>query len=492
MAEAKKTKTKAKTATLDDIDNQGRTMPQAIEFEEALLGSMMLEQNATGQIIDSLLPEMFYKEQNRIIFVAMQQIYRTQNPVDLLSVTEQLRRNKELTQIGGQYYLAMLTEKVVSSANIEYYARIIKEKYIQRQLISISTQTIHDAFDDQDAFYLLDEAEKGLYEIQEKNFTRNSVEMSVLVKKFIDELAIARQQGEEIRGVPSGFTGLDKLTNGWQRSNLIIIAARPGMGKTAFVLSMARNMAVDKKRPVAIFSLEMSANDLVTRLASSELTIAQDSLRKAKLTDQQWEKVINGMEALAEAPLYIDDTPGLTLFALRAKCRRLKQQHKIQCIIIDYLQLMNSDNSGRQTNREQEISTISRSLKGLAKELDIPVIALSQLNRGVESRTAASKRPQLSDLRESGAIEQDADMVLFIYRPEYYKIETFEDGQASAGLADIIIAKHRNGALDDVRLRFIKEQAKFTDIPLDTLQSMTLPSKINEPTDEINDDNVPF
>ena len=264
------------------------------------------------------------------------------------------------------------------------------------------------------------------------------------------------------------------------------------MGKTAFVLSMARNMAVDKKRPVAIFSLEMSANDLVTRLASSELTIAQDSLRKAKLTDQQWEKVINGMEALAEAPLYIDDTPGLTLFALRAKCRRLKQQHKIQCIIIDYLQLMNSDNSGRQTNREQEISTISRSLKGLAKELDIPVIALSQLNRGVESRTAASKRPQLSDLRESGAIEQDADMVLFIYRPEYYKIETFEDGQASAGLADIIIAKHRNGALDDVRLRFIKEQAKFTDIPLDTLQSMTLPSKINEPTDEINDDNVPF
>ena len=276
--------------------------------------------------------------------------------------------------------------------------------------------------------------------------------MSVLVKKFIDELAIARQQGEEIRGVPSGFTELDKLTNGWQRSNLIIIAARPGMGKTAFVLSMARNMAVDKKRPVAIFSLEMSANDLVTRLASSELTIAQDSLRKAKLTDQQWEKVINGMEALAEAPLYIDDTPGLTLFALRAKCRRLKQQHKIQCIIIDYLQLMNSDNSGRQTNREQEISTISRSLKGLAKELDIPVIALSQ----------------------------------------YYKIETFEDGQASAGLADIIIAKHRNGALDDVRLRFIKEQAKFTDIPLDTLQSMTLPSKINEPTDEINDDNVPF
>ena len=247
MAEAKKTKTKAKTATLDDIDNQGRTMPQAIEFEEALLGSMMLEQNATGQIIDSLLPEMFYKEQNRIIFVAMQQIYRTQNPVDLLSVTEQLRRNKELTQIGGQYYLAMLTEKVVSSANIEYYARIIKEKYIQRQLISISTQTIHDAFDDQDAFYLLDEAEKGLYEIQEKNFTRNSVEMSVLVKKFIDELNIARQQGEEIRGVPSGFTELDKLTNGWQRSNLIIIAARPGMGKTAFVLSMARNMAVDKK-----------------------------------------------------------------------------------------------------------------------------------------------------------------------------------------------------------------------------------------------------
>ena len=455
-------KKERKRVIIPEIDIQGRVQPQAIDFEEALLGAMMLEQNATGLVIDKLKPEMFYKEAHKLIFKAIHTVFNSVTPVDLLSVTAQLRKAKDLETVGGSYYLATLTNKVVSSANIEYYARIVSEKFIQRELITVSTETIRDAYDEStDVLKLLDDAETNLFNIAEQNFSRSHVDMKTLVQEFIKELNEAKDNKQKLRGVPSGFTDLDRVTGGWQKSNLIILAARPGMGKTAFVLSMARNMAVEQQRPVAIFSLEMSAADLVMRLVSAETGIQNDKLRKANLTDSEWTQLVDNITALTDAPLIIDDTPGLTIFELRAKCRRLKQTYNIECVIIDYLQLMSGDRDSKG-NREQEISTISRSLKNLAKDLNVPVIALSQLNRSVEARGATSKRPQLSDLRESGAIEQDADMVMFIYRPEYYKID-FEDNTPAAGLADIIIAKHRNGALADVRMRFIAEQAKFCD-----------------------------
>lgn len=504
---AKEFTQRERKAVMPDIDMQGRVQPQAIDFEEAVLGAMMLEQNATGQVIDKLLPDMFYKEAHRSIFEAIRQVFESGNPVDLLSVTTQLRKNKKLEAIGGSYYLATLTNKVVSSANIEFYARIISEKFIQRQLISVSTETIRDAFDEStDVLDLLDKAEKNLFDIAEQNFRRSNADMALLVQEFINEMKEAKNSKKELRGLPSGFTDMDRFTGGWQKSNLIILAARPGMGKTAFVLSMARNMAVDQQIPVAFFSLEMSAADLIMRLVSAETGIKNEKLKRADLTTNEFADLTEKVSTLIDAPLIIDDTPGLSVFELRAKCRRLKQQYGVQCIVIDYLQLMSG---GKETkgNREQEISTISRSLKTLSKELNIPVIALSQLNRSVESRSTTSKRPQLSDLRESGAIEQDADMVLFIYRPEYYRIP-FEDGSPAEGLADLIIAKHRNGGLKDIRLRFIAEQAKFCDKEDDfshiqnlynntsnildggEMRSITVPSRING-LNNIPDD-VPF
>ncbi|MCL2130876.1 MAG: replicative DNA helicase [Lentimicrobiaceae bacterium] len=457
-------KKERKRVIIPEVDIQGRVQPQAIDFEEALLGSMMLEQNAVGLVIEKLKPDMFYKEAHKIIFKAIQSVFNNNStPVDLLSVREQLRKTKDLETVGGSYYLVSLTNKVVSSANIEYYARIVSEKFISRELISVSTTTIRDAYDEStDVLKLLDDTETNIYSITEQNFQRSYVDMSTLIQDFIKELNEVKSSKGELRGVPSGFTKLDRITGGWQKSNLIVLAARPGMGKTAFVLSMARNMAVEQKRPVAVFSLEMSRADLVMRLISAETGIPSDQLRRADLSDSEWDKLGNDITSLTDAPIIIDDTPGLTIFELRAKCRRLKQQHGIECIIIDYLQLMIGDKESKG-NREQEISNISRSLKSLAKDLNVPVIALSQLNRSVESRSVTSKRPQLSDLRESGAIEQDADMVLFIYRPEYYKIDEFEDHEQSAGLAEIIIAKHRNGGIGDVRLRFIAHQAKFCE-----------------------------
>jgi len=494
---------------MPDIDMQGRIQPQALDFEEAVLGAMMLEQNATGQVIDKLLPDMFYKEAHRFIFEAIHKVFESGNPVDLLSVTAQLRKSKKLDAIGGSYYLSTLTNKIVSSANIEFYARIISEKFIQRQLISVSTETIREAFDEStDVLDLLDKAEKNLFDIAEQNFRRSNADMALLIQEFIAEMKEAKNSKKELRGLPSGFTDLDRFTGGWQKSNLLILAARPGMGKTAFVLSMARNMAVDQRIPIAFFSLEMSAADLIMRLVSAETGIKNEKLKRAELSNAEMTSLVEKISSLTEAPLIIDDTPGLSVFELRAKCRRLKQQYNIECVVIDYLQLM-SGGKENKGNREQEISTISRSLKTLSKELNIPVIALSQLNRSVESRSTTSKRPQLSDLRESGAIEQDADMVMFIYRPEYYRIP-FEDGTPAEGLADLIIAKHRNGGLSDIRLRFIAEQAKFCDkeddfshiaslynnnnTPLEefSTQTITIPSRINTIGSGNTTDDVPF
>jgi len=482
------------------LAEHGRVPPQAVDLEEAVLGALMLEQNALTAVIDILKPDAFYKESHKVIFNAIQRLFAKSQPVDILTVTNELKQTGELELVGGAYFITQLTNRVASSANIEYHARIIIQKYIQRELIRISSETIKNAFEDTtDVFDLLDNAEKGLFAVSENNFRRKFDTMQSLVTAAIKDIQSARNHEGNLRGIPSGFTDLDRVTAGWQKSDLVILAARPGMGKTAFVLSMARNIGVDFNIPVAIFSLEMSSIQLVTRLISSETQLSADKLKKGNLENYEWEQLNAKIGKLVDAPLYIDDTPALSIFELRAKCRRLKAQHDIQVIVIDYIQLMSTGEDLRgKGNREQEISTISRSLKALAKELDVPVITLSQLNRSVETRTG-SKRPILSDLRESGAIEQDADLVCFIYRPEYYKIDHDDLGNSTRGLAELIIAKHRNGALADVKLQFIDKFAKFTDyegslqepsgyLPSDyeypSENTYTVPSKMNEQTED--------
>jgi replicative DNA helicase len=451
-----------KTFANQDIMEHGKLPPQAIELEEAVLGAIMLEKDALASVIDILKPETFYTEVHQHIFKAIQQLFQKTEPVDILTVTNQLRSNGLLDVVGGPYYITKLTNRISSSANIEYHARILMQKYIQRELIRTSSEIIRDSFEDiTDVFDLLDKAEQNLFALSETNLRRSVLDMPSLIKEAVENIERAKSMEGHLSGVPSGFTALDRITNGWQPSDLIVIAARPGMGKTAFVLTMARNIAVDFKKPVAIFSLEMSAIQLVTRLISAETMLPAEKLKKGNLENHEWHQLNVRVKNLEDAKFLIDDTPALTIFELRAKCRRLKAQHNIELAIVDYLQLMSGGGENRG-NREQEISNISRSLKGLAKELNMPIIAISQLSRAVETR-GGSKKPILSDLRESGAIEQDADMVIFIYRPEYYKITEDGEGNSTAGLAEISIAKHRNGKNADVPLRFIENYALFKD-----------------------------
>ena len=442
---------------------QGKLPPQATEIEEMVLGSLMLDRDALSNVIDSLRPETFYKTEHQKIFAVIHQLFNQSKPVDILTVVQELRKAGELDLAGGPSYISFLTNRVGSTANIEYHTRILNQKHIQRELIKVSSAIINKAYEEgTDALELLDEAEKELFSVGQGNIKKNFAKMSDLIVEAKKQIEIAGQQPDGLSGIPSGFTELDRMTAGWQRSDLLILAARPGMGKTAFVLALARNAAVDFKKPVALFSLEMSRTQLVMRLISGEAELTNEKLKRGKLENHEWHQLDTRVRELSEAPLYIDDTPALSIFELRAKARRLKANHDIQMIIIDYLQLMTAGSEVKGGNREQEISMISRSLKGIAKELDIPVVALSQLSRNVEQR-GSSKVPQLSDLRESGAIEQDADMVMFIYRPEYYQITETEDGRSTAGMAEIHIAKHRNGALGSVTLRYIGNLAKFTN-----------------------------
>ncbi len=442
----------------------GRIAPNARDLEMAVLGAIMLDNAAVNSVIDILEPNSFYDPRHTIIFDAIRGLFSNGEPIDILTVAQFLKKNGNLDIAGGPSYISMLTNQVASAANIEAHARVISQKYIQRELIRISGSIIQYAYEETtDVFELLDKAESGLFEVTQGNIRKNYDKMSHLVKQALDEIDKAMSNESGVSGVPSGFNALDKITNGWQRSDMIVIAARPAMGKTAFVLSMARNIAVDHKIPVAIFSLEMSSLQLVQRLISSETELEADKLRRGNLSEREMQQLHQRIAKLTDAQMFIDDTPALSVFDLRAKCRRLKAQHGIQMIIIDYLQVMSvggGDNKGG--NREQEISTISRSIKQIAKELDVPIIALSQLSRSVETRSG-DKRPVLSDLRESGAIEQDADIVGFIYRPEYYGIQTDANGNSTAGLAQILIAKHRNGAVADVDLEFKGNLAKFTD-----------------------------
>lgn len=443
----------------------GRIPPQAIDLEQAVLGAMMIDNTALNNAIDILrTKEAFYDPKHKVIFEAIAELYQTTNPIDLLTVTEQLRKLGSLEVAGGAYYISTLTNKVASSAHVEHHSRIIIEKYIQREVIGISSDILKDAFDEtKDVFDVLSKAEGMLFEIAQNNMKKSYDTMQVAMKGAMEEIVKARENKDGISGIPTGFKELDRITSGWQRSDMIVVAARPGMGKTAFVLSMARNVAVDYKMSVALFSLEMSSVQLVKRLISAEAEIDAVKLRKGNIEDYEFQQINTKIGNLAKAPIYIDDTPGISIFELRAKCRRLKQKHNIDIVIIDYLQLMTGGTTKTIGNREQEISHISRSLKEIAKELNIPVIVLSQLNRSVEQR-GGDKKPVLSDLRESGAIEQDADIVSFIYRPEYYGLIEDAEGNPTQGEGQIIIAKHRNGVTATVRLKFVGKYAKFANI----------------------------
>ena len=472
---------KAKKGTVISLE-KGKLPPQAIELEQAVLGAMMIDKKGVDDVIDILSPETFYKQEHQHIYNAIYGLFKDSQPIDLLTVSDRLIKDGNLQLAGGDAYLINLTQKVSSSAHIEFHARIVLQKFIQRKLITISNDIIQEAYDETtDVFDLLDSAEAKLFEVSQGSLKRSSETAEGLVAQALQKIEeISKTEG--MSGIPSGFTKLDSLTSGWQPSDLVILAARPGMGKTAFVMSMAKNIAIDFNTPVAIFSLEMSSVQLITRMISSETGISSGKLKKGDLADHEWQQLNVKVKKLADAPIFIDDTPSLSIFDLRAKARRLASQHGVKIVIIDYLQLMTAGNS-KGGNREQEISMISRNLKALAKELEIPVIALSQLSRAVETR-GGSKRPMLSDLRESGAIEQDADIVSFIFRPEYYGNTEWDDDDHTPceGQAELIIAKHRNGGLENIRLKFTGHLAKFSDLE-DTSFDNVYTSKMNSGLD---------
>jgi replicative DNA helicase len=458
----------------------GKIPPQAKELEEAVLGAIMLEKSAFDTVVEILKPECFYLEGHQRIYRTMQSLAHKSQPIDILTVVEELKVRQELEMVGGPYAVTKLTNSVVSSANIETHARIILQKFIQRELIRISGEIIGDAYEDStDVFDLLDDAESKLFEITNNHLRKNFDSIDSILVKTIQRIEDLRHKQDEITGVPSGFPSLDKITYGWQPTDLIILAARPAVGKTAFALNLARNAALHPTKPtgVAFFSLEMGSAQLVQRILSAEAEIFMEKIARGKLEEHEMKQLYKkGIDRLAKAPIFIDDTPALNIFELRAKCRRLKNKHNIGFIIIDYLQLMSGAGDNKGGNREQEISQISRALKGLAKELQVPIIALSQLSRAVESRKEGEKIPQLSDLRESGAIEQDADMVMFLYRPEYYGITANEMGESNKGETHVKIAKHRNGSLDTVKLRALLHIQKFTEYGDDDFGGIGLPS----------------
>lgn len=487
MAERKRKQTQQ--INIEQLNAQyGKLPPQAIEVEEAVLGALMLERDAYVTVADIIDSESFYKEEHQKIFEAIKALSSDEKPVDLLMVTQELKNRNQLDEVGGPGYITQLTRRVASAAHIEFHARIIAQKYMQRELIKVSSQIQAKAYDDTiDIDDLIDFSESALFKVSEGNIKKETVPIKPVLNQAVLQIEKARNKKDGMSGVPSGFTALDRITSGWQKSDLVIIAARPAMGKTAFVLSMARNMAVEHRQGVAIFSLEMSALQLVNRLIAAETELGAEKIKTGKLEDYEWAQLNQRIKTLDDAPIFIDDTPALSIFEFRAKCRRLKMQHDISVVIVDYLQLMTAGTD--KGSREQEVSTISRSLKAIAKELDVPILALSQLSRAVESREG--KRPQLSDLRESGAIEQDADIVCFIHRPEYFGITEDANGNSTLGIAEIIIAKHRNGATADVPLRFQKEMAKFSDLdpqfsdPSGGMNVQTFRSSMNEEDDDL-------
>lgn len=484
----------------------GHLQPQAVEIEKIVLGALMIDKDAFSMVSELLVPETFYEPRNQKIYDAIRTLNINENPVDVATVINQLQKNGVLENIGGPAYVVELSSHVASSAHIEYHAHILAQKYLARQLISFSSRIETKAFDETvDVDELMQEAEGNLFEISQKNMKQDYTQIDPVIQQAVEILQNASQNSGGLTGIPTGYTKLDEMTSGWQKSDLVIIAGRPAMGKTSFALSVAKNIAVDYHEPIAFFSLEMNNVQLVNRLISNTCEIAGSKILNGQLTPDEWERLDKNLRKLTGTPLYIDDTPGLSVFELRTKARRLVREKGVKIIMIDYLQLMNA-NGMKFGSRQEEVSTISRSLKGLAKELDIPILALSQLNRTVENREGLEgKRPQLSDLRESGAIEQDADMVLFVHRPEYYHIFTDEKGNDLHGMAQIIIAKHRKGATGDVLLTFRGEFTRFQN-PEDNAvilmgagpEGEIIGSKMNEeppfgvPPIPLSGGNVPF
>ncbi len=494
-------------------DMQGRVPPHARELEEAVLGAMMLERDKINSVIDILSERHFYVPENQLVFRVIKTLYEQSQAVDLLTVNNELRNQGLLELAGGAYYLAQLTNKVSSAANIEFHSRILTQKFVQRELIRVSGEIAQEAYNDQhDSFEMLDESERMLYEIKNAGLKRSFQDIGTLVNRAMKDLEERTSTDNDgITGVASGFSDLDKITSGWQGSDLIILAARPAMGKTAFALSLLRNAAVDFKKSVMMFSLEMADVQLVNRLISGEAEISSDKIRKSDLTEEEWQRLHTKTTTISESRIYIDDTPQLSIFDLNAKCRRVHSQHGLDLVVVDYLQLLRHEGKG-QNNREQEIAFISRSLKGLAKELNIPIIALAQLSREVEKRQV--KRPQLSDLRESGSIEQDADMVMFLYREDYYTKmgqSTSEGGADSFnnfgidGLTEVIIGKNRHGAVGSAMTKFIHHYSKFVDLEPEeralmgrdqdsdyasapAFTTQTLPSRMNTDNNPMDDD----
>lgn len=452
-----------------------QVQPQALEVEKAVLGALMIDKDAYLVISELLRPESFYEPRHQKIFDAVRQLSMNERPIDVLTVTEQLSRNGVLEEIGGPGYIAELSSRVATSANLEYHANIVAEKYISRQLITYTSTIGKKAFDETcDPKDVIAEAESMLFDIAQTNVKKDYVHVSPLIKEASQIMMAASKNNGDVTGISTGYKRLDDLTSGWQSSDLVIIAGRPAMGKTAFALSMAKNIAADQNVPMAFFSLEMSGVQLVNRLIANTCEIEGMKILNGSLNAEEWERFDKRIQHLIDAPLYIDDTPGLSVFELRTKAMRLVREHKVQLIMVDYLQLMNA-NGMRFNSRQEEVSTISRSLKILAKELNIPVIALSQLNRGLEARTGADgKRPMLSDLRESGAIEQDADMVIFVHRPEKFGLTQGPNGEDYLGKAEIIIAKHRKGATDTVLLDFKGEYTRFENPEDNILSGMPL------------------
>ena len=443
---------------MTDIPVTGTVPPQALELEEAVLGALMLESDSIIAVQEYITADAFYTEEHRLIYKAVESLSAELKPIDLYTVTERLKVRKELKKVGGAAYLAQLTQKVGSAANVEFHAKIIAQKYVQRELIRSATEIQRRSYDeDQDVTDLIGFAESEIFKVAEGHVKRSVQNAKDILAKALAQIEEASKNTSAFNGVPSGFMAIDRVTLGWQLSDLIIIAARPSMGKTAFVLSMARNMAIDHEAGVAFFSLEMSSVQLMMRLIVAETGLSGTDIKSGRLTPEQWRHLESATKPLGAAPLYIDDTPALSVFEFRSKARRLKIHHDIKIIVIDYLQLMtgNQDSKG---NREQEVAFISRTLKAIAKELNVPIIALSQLNRSTETR-GGSKRPQLSDLRESGAIEQDADVVMFIYRDDYYNHDS-----DMKGISEIIIAKQRNGPIGTVNLVWLPQYTKFANM----------------------------
>lgn len=446
-------------------EQAGRVPPQAVDVEQSVLGAMLLEREAIPKAIEILPRESFYDGRHQTIYEAILSLFERGNPVDLVTLTEELKRRGENEQVGS-YYLTELTNRVASAANVEYHARIIAEKSLLRGMIETMTTVVGEAYDPStDAFELLDRAEQEIFRISESQLRKGSRSLNDVVMESFKQLEALSNREGGITGVPSGFHRLDEMTGGWQRSDLVIIAARPSMGKTALSLAVARNASLHAEygTPVAYFSLEMSAAQLAQRLLTSEARVDAQAARTGRLSTEDWQNLARAAGKLSAAPIFIDDTPGLGILELRAKCRRLKAEHDIGIVIVDYLQLMHGSGGSRNSNREQEIAQISRSLKALAKELDVPVIALAQLSRAVETR-GGDKRPMLSDLRESGSIEQDADVVAFIYRAERYGILQDEAGRSTQGVGDVIIAKQRNGPTGQVSLAFVDRYARFENL----------------------------